>query len=464
MKKRSIFRTALALAGLLFAAACEQPAGTGAKVKETLRDAAALARIGANSDYPLDGEYTLGADLTLENWKPIGTASAPFTGTFNGSGKTLAIVDGSGGLFGFTEGAAVSNVTVTGTINAEGGVVYAGGIVGRGIDTSIVSCTSSVDIAVAAEGHNSSAGGIAAYLSGVCRVVDCHATGNITLRSEPDRGLMLYGGGVAGYQGLIGAFGGGPDEVSHCLMERCSFTGGAVVVEGGYPYAGGLVGYNYTGAVLRESYAAGGTVTAKGENLPYAGGVAGYNSRGETEPSLIENCYGDMTVNGVAVSRQALAGGVAGSNAAWAKISKCYARGSVAAVVSGGSGETGGTLGVLAAANAGGIAGSQYVGMPSIENCAALNTEIAGRGGVYNVRRIAGEGSDETGAWTENIASAPLYHDGQAVEPSAVNAAGFDGADCDAQPDQSAYEALGWDFALVWKMGAEGYPVLQWQP
>jgi hypothetical protein len=35
------------------------------------------------------------------------------------------------------------------------------------------------------------------------------------------------------------------------------------------------------------------------------------------------------------------------------------------------------------------------------------------------------------------------------------------GADCVAQPDQSAYEALGWDFVNVWKMGSDGYPVLR---
>jgi hypothetical protein len=432
-------------------------------VKETLPGPEALRKIGVDPDFPLDGEYTLGADLILESWKPIGTSDAPFTGVFDGKGKTITIENGGGGIFGFTENAAISNVTVNGTIQVKGYIVFAGGIVGRGIDTSIASCESDVDIIVEAQGHNSSAGGIAGFLSGACEVVDCHATGNITLKSGPGRGLMLYGGGVAGYQGLIGAF-GDPGEVSDCVIERCSYTGGSVTVEGGYPYAGGVLGYNYTGAILRESYAAGGTVTARGENLLYAGGVSGYNSRGEAKPSLIENCYSDMTVNGEATSRQALAGGVAGSNAAWARISKCYARGSVAATVVGdGAGGMGGSLGVLAAANAGGIAGSQYVGMPSIDNCVALNTKVDGRGGVCNVRRIAGKGSDSVGAWTENKASAPLYHDGQAVEPGAATAGGFDGADCAAKPEQSVYESLGWDFSGVWKMGAGGYPVLRWQ-
>jgi hypothetical protein len=44
-----------------------------------------------------------------------------------------------------------------------------------------------------------------------------------------------------------------------------------------------------------------------------------------------------------------------------------------------------------------------------------------------------------------------------------TDVSGKDGADCAAQPAQSVYEGLGWDFATVWKMGSDGYPVLRWQ-
>jgi hypothetical protein len=64
--------------------------------------------------------------------------------------------------------------------------------------------------------------------------------------------------------------------------------------------------------------------------------------------------------------------------------------------------------------------------------------------------------------WESNLANAALAAGSNAVTPQS-NAAGPDGAACAAKPAQAAYEALGWDFASVWKMDGSGYPVLQWQ-
>jgi hypothetical protein len=454
-------RTALALAGLLCFAACEQPGGTGPRVEITLGSAADLAKIGVDAAYPLDGDYTLGANLTLANWTPIGTGDRPFAGIFDGNGKTLNIT-GSGGLFAFADGALVRNLTVSGTITNEdgAGTVYVGGIVGNGKNTKIISCVSHADITVTGHRDNSSAGGIAGYLTSNSALTACSATGTITLRLDAADGFMLYAGGVLGYQGT----GLNAEGFSGCVVSRCSFTG-SVVAEGPYPYAGGIAGYNYCGSVISECYAAGGTVTARGENLPYAGGISGYNSRITGNPSRIENCHSDMTVNAVAASPQALAGGITGANAADAAVSRCYARGAVAARVNGSSGaDTGGSLGVPVSANAGGIAGAQYFDGPSIRNCAALNREIkgvdTGSGGAFNIHRIAGSGTgDDNGVWETNIARVQTLTGGGPTSDSA----GYDGADCAAKPQQEAYEALGWDFAKVWKLGDDGYPLLRWQ-
>jgi hypothetical protein len=458
--KRSVFWAPLALASLLFAAACEQAAGTGGSPPDiTLNSAADLAKIGATADYPLNGKYALGKSLDLKDWMPIGI-DEPFTGTFDGRGKTLAIA-GSGGLFAFAKGAVIRNLTVTGTIHASGsGTVFAGGILGNGDNTTIISCVSTANITVEARGHNSSAGGIAGFMTNYSIIADCRAGGNISISSGEEEGLMLYAGGIAGYQGLAGS---SSDGFSGCIIERCSFTGGSVTAEGSYPYAGGVAGYNYVGAILRESYAAGGSVTARGKNLPYAGGVSGYNSRNAENPSLIENCYSDMTVHAEAASKQAQAGGISAANAADARISKCYARGSVTATVVGsGSGDSGGSIGVAAAASAGGIAGAQYVGAPSIKSCVALNTKIEGRGSGagYQVYRIASLGAAGGSVWEANIAAAALYKDGVPADPQ-PDPSGYDGGYCGEKPAQSAYEALGWDFASIWKMGAAGYPVLR---
>jgi hypothetical protein len=457
---------------LIFAAACEQPAGSPAPEPPpgvVIDSAAALAKIGADPDYPLNGAYTLTADITLDGWEPIGTGDDPFTGTFNGNGKTVTI-SGSGGIFGYTNGAVIQNVNVTGTITKVGTAdlaVHAGGIAGFAENTRITSCTSSADITVTGHGHNSSAGGIAGFMRENSSITGCSTTGTITLRSGANEGLMLYAGGIAGYSGT-GFVGEG---ASGCVISRCSYTG-TVSAEGGYPYAGGIAGYNYTGAKISECYASG-TVTSTGENLPYAGGVAGYNSRnaeGTPDTALIENCYtgAGMAVSTVSASKSALAGGIAGANAANARISMCYARGTVTAWVQGDSAAgNGGTIGVPAAANAGGIAGAQYFLTPSVENCAALNANLSGEdsgtGAGWNIRRIAGTGGTgyDGGQWKTNIANSAM-----AISPSAAadkGPNGKDGEDCAAKPAQPAFTALGWDFSAVWKMGADGYPALKWQ-
>jgi hypothetical protein len=465
--KKHIFRTALALTVLLLAGSCEQSAGTGPTAPITLKTAADLAKIGVDAAYPVDGDYTLGADLTLENWTPVGTYDDPFAGTFNGSGRTLTFNNGGGGVFGFTDGAVISNLTVAGTINAIGeSTVYAGGIVGFAENTAISSCVSTAAITVEGHGHNSSAGGIAGNLRSKSTIAGCSATGTITLRSGEDEGLMLYGGGIAGYQGTGAPAGvGGQDDPSDCVISRSYFTG-SVTVEGGYPYAGGILGYNYCGSIVKESYSKTGTVTANGGNLPYAGGLAGYNSQLPDNPAVIVNCYSSMTVNAVSASKAALAGGITGANAQGALVSKCYALGAVTATVNGSSAAGFAGIGVPASANAGGIAGAQYINAPSIEYCVALNTEItgadSGSGATYNVRRIAGPGTGEhNSAWESNIAYVAAFAAGETALAPLSDPDGEDGEDCAAKPDQSAYTALGWDFATVWAMGGEGYPVLQ---
>jgi hypothetical protein len=176
-----------------------------------------------------------------------------------------------------------------------------------------------------------------------------------------------------------------------------------------------------------------------------------------------------MAVSAVATSKQALAGGVTGANAADSVASRSYALGAVSAVVNGNSAAgSGGSMGVPAAASAGGIAGAQYVDAPSIQNCVALNSEVtgldSGSGAAYNVRRIAGPGSgSHNSAWEHNLAYvASLAAGGSAVAPQ-PDRDGYDGETCAAKPDRAAYTALGWDFTSVWEMAANGYPALQWQ-
>ena len=92
-----------------------------AKPIEVIRIATAedLAKIGADEKFPLDGDYTLTADIDLSGrtWTPIGTEAAPFTGTFRGKGHVIS------GLTIGTEATPIPSASVKAT---DGTVVKAG--------------------------------------------------------------------------------------------------------------------------------------------------------------------------------------------------------------------------------------------------------------------------------------------------------------------------------------------------
>ena len=103
----------------------------------------------------LGGSYALGADIDLggADWTPIGSASAPFTGTFRGNDRTirnLACTNSlSGadyrGLFGYANGATIEGVSVSGTV---AGKQYVGGLVGCITGGTVISnCIATVEIA-----------------------------------------------------------------------------------------------------------------------------------------------------------------------------------------------------------------------------------------------------------------------------------------------------------------------------
>jgi hypothetical protein len=428
--------------------------------------AADLSNIGREgTGYTLDKSYKLTRSITVTGWTPL-AQNVPFQGAFYGGDKTITIKSGTGGLFNWMKEATVYDLAVDIRAAASGGNL--GGIANYVERSWIEGCTAEVDLTLNGTGHNASAGGIAGFMRNGTTVKGCRAYGSLTLNSGTADGFMVYAGGIAGYSGTTLA---GSGE-SYCLIEKSHWgkSTSTVTVQGGYPYSGGIVGYNYTGAVVSRCWAEG-TVTASGGRLPYAGGVAGYNSRVGKKtgtPATIENCYSTADVSAVSDSKAALAGGIVSANAAGALISKCYATGVVTAQVTGsGTSNIDNSIGPMIAASAGGIAGAQYVfdltWPPTITSCAALNTVLSGMdkaaGAAWNIYRVAGAGdpSADTGVFTNNIAYSGMTGDHLATGDKAANAK--NGADCAAKPDESAY--AGWDFINVWRMGIDGYPVLR---
>ena len=268
-------------------------------------------------DFDTDGDDGIDADdgphwNTGRGWLGIGSATAPFTGTFQGNGKTIynlyinqtqparAGLFGEVGSTGKLEGvrlaavnvrtqdgvrvgalAGVNGGTITdssaaGHVNAtqDTGTVYVGGLVGSNAN-SIVSSYAETEIEGSASvvgglaGHNSSSGSIAASYSAL--------VSSVTSRNG------AYLGGLVGHnQGAISA----------------AYSRSPVKATGNTAAVGGLVGYNErtlststTQGTITASYALG-PVVATGTS-PSAGGLVGKNSSG-----VATNSYWDIEVSG----------------------------------------------------------------------------------------------------------------------------------------------------------------------
>ncbi len=224
-----------------------------------ISDAAQLAAIGNNENYPLSGSYKLTKNISLssyDNWTPIGQSSA-FSGTFEGNGKTISglKVNSSGtyaGLFGQVSG-TVKNLTVTGSVtlnntSSSATSVYAGLLAGNvsGWFASIDSCSTSGEVKA---------------------TLNCTASWGFGSAN-------VYAGGVIG------------NSSSWIAMEVLSHKSGAVTATysgskvSGDAYAGGVAGKTTAGIV--DSYNKADVTSSSGKGSSYAGGLAGYCASTET--------------------------------------------------------------------------------------------------------------------------------------------------------------------------------------
>ena len=507
MRIRSVLFLFVLMPALCFTGCENGSASTGDDDAILLGSASDLARIGQESAYPLNGAYKLAADIELADWIPLGAdESHPFAGTFDGNNKTITIKNFNPaaarqyiGIFGYTEGATLKNSTIAGTVTVAwdnpdekalffGGLagyikntrvsrcvsqasivatsvqgpVYAGGLAGYAWGSAIADCSASGTVTADGKGHNSSAGGIAGY-NRTTTVDNCSALGDVRLtaidpesRTNPSYLYMIYAGALIGYTG-------------DSSVTSNSYAAGNVYASSPYPYAGGLVGYNYgtltgtgVGSRIVASYATGNaTAEAALNTLPYAGGLAGYNSGDKT---AIENCYATGTVLARSSGGLGWAGGIAGANANGALVSKSY---SVSAVnVAVGTGPLPYPQpDVSEGACAGGIVGySYFTANTRVENSAALNESINGTAGngIYALHRVVGRnGSAVTAPELSNNIACSALPVSPVPESWDKTADGLDGADAAAKPLEADFVALQWDFANLWTMGNNGYPVFK---
>lgn len=279
-----------------------------------------------------EGNDFSGKFIVLENdiavnaeFAPIGSETAPFSGTFDGKGHTLSAIEVTqdyAGLFGYTDGAVITDVTVSGNFRAEN---YAGAVAAYADDTVIESCT--VSALVYADSYT---GGVAGYLKSG-KISSCTTESRATVGSFKE-----YCGGIAGFAA---------GEISDCTNNAYTY---------GIKNVGGIVGYSTSDVVSCSNTVA---VNATKTNL---GGIAGLT---EGTISYCKNT-GKVSTNDVNAGK---VGGIAGV-AYNAAITECMNSAAVSAT---------GTF-------AGGIAG--YATKTEISNCISTADTTASKsyaGGIF---------------------------------------------------------------------------------
>ena len=259
-------------------------------------------------------------DLSLKNpdgdgsarlWEIIGKSSGTaFQGTFDGQGHTISAMTvrssaSAGGLFGYTTGADIHDLTVSGKVSSKGN---AGGIVSIMNGGSITNCMSKV--AVTSSG--SRAGGIAAQMSNGASLEKCRNRGSVE--------------GTVNVGGIAGEVLDSADKVMQCANYGTVSASGSGSLANG---TGGVTGY--LGSMVDEC-ANFGPVTSGNSCV---GGIAGftYANTKATEQSYknssaIYDSVNRGDVEGTAAKTNTFVGGLVGRSD-YLLMNNCYTTGAV---------------------------------------------------------------------------------------------------------------------------------------
>jgi hypothetical protein len=370
-----------------------------------------------------------------------------------------------GGLVGRLQGGELRNSTINADITGENGSFHIGGAVGQFTDGAWIHHTNvNGRIFGTTIKDNIYVGGITGgsyyYFSTEYygKIEDCYFEGDV--RAEGGR-MWSWAGGIAAT--IVGDGNGEGDINKATRIVRCHAKGNVSGESSGWPYIGGIVGYNYYGARVAQCYFIGDvTITGDIMEADYAGGIAGYNSQLNGHNSMIEDCWSSGTVSGFIN-----AGGIVGQNQVFTYLRRCYTTSLI--TVRGGVYAAGRQSGD----GAGGIAGfnqSQQEG--AITGCFALNPAITSAGYLF-VQRVIGKTKGNPYVAGNGKAKNNYAYSGMSVTINGVpqipvpNVDGQDGQDCVANPSEAVYKNLGgWDFDNVWEMRGNGttlYPHLKWE-
>ena len=173
--------------------------------------AKAVAEGQSTADWEEDGVVTVKKDIDMKDvtgWTGIGTAEVPFTGKFDGGGHAVTnLTNASVGLFGYCQGASISNVILGKGSNLYYDAEFSGlagsfgGIVAVAKETTVNGCEviANMEYAGSSEDEDPAyVGGLVGYADSKSTVTKSKMTGNLTI-STGAIDMPCYVGGLAGY-------------------------------------------------------------------------------------------------------------------------------------------------------------------------------------------------------------------------------------------------------------------------
>jgi hypothetical protein len=249
---------------------------------------------GGNDYHSVYFQQTIGITLS-GTWTPIGTNAARFSGNYNGNGFKITglVITGSAdyqGLFGYADGAAISNLGVEG-VSITGGN-YVGGLAGFVRASTISNCYSTGSVSGISKN-----GGLIGTTYSNSSLSNCYTTVSVSSTA-----------GIAG--GLSGS------AYNFISISNC-YSRGSASIGAGVQDVGGLIGYLYGDGIegacaITNCYAAAGVSGDVGSHLGgFIGKVETTAGQGIYAPS---NCFWDSDVATAAVGDIGV--GPTGSNVA----------------------------------------------------------------------------------------------------------------------------------------------------
>ena len=249
-----------------------------------------------------DINAVLTADIDLSgtgDWTPIGNETNKYTGTFDGRNHTVKDMSitkqgNNSGLFGYTKGATIKNIIITGeiTITAESYTEGYGSIVGRADNnTAVTNCHSSVNITIDST-MESTAGSCIGHIGGIIGkmhyadspISNCSYSGTIELKDKPINVVA----GIVGYA-----------TYSSVPITNCSFTGkiNSTYTGTGEKIIGGIFGYTRSkGDVKVTNCLSVGTITISGDTSK-TGILVGMINGGYGNNAVKNNYYISSSLN-----------------------------------------------------------------------------------------------------------------------------------------------------------------------